>query len=162
MKPGPFRKILFWSHLVCGVVAGAVILVMCVTGVALTYQREVQYWADTRHFRSMPGPGTERAPIAEIVNAVNQAAGSTSPTTITWRSERDFPAAVVVGPRTIYVNPYTAHVYGEGTGASVRAFFATMTGWHRYLTTSADRRATGRAITGASNLMFLFIVLSGI
>lgn len=33
------RRILFWSHLACGVVAGIVILIMCVTGVALTYQR---------------------------------------------------------------------------------------------------------------------------
>ena len=45
------RRVLFWSHLVCGVVAGIVILIMCVTGVALTYQKEMQWWADTRHYR---------------------------------------------------------------------------------------------------------------
>ena len=36
-----FRKILFWLHLVAGVVAGTVILVMCVTGTLLTFQQSV-------------------------------------------------------------------------------------------------------------------------
>ena len=36
-----FRKVLFWVHLVAGVVAGSVILVMCVTGTLLTFQQSV-------------------------------------------------------------------------------------------------------------------------
>ena len=36
-----------------------------------------------------------------------------------------------------------------------------MTTWHRYLALEGASRATGRAITGASNFVFLFIVLSG-
>jgi uncharacterized iron-regulated membrane protein len=36
-----------------------------------------------------------------------------------------------------------------------------MTMWHRYLALEGTSRATGRAITGASNFIFLFIVLSG-
>ena len=36
-----------------------------------------------------------------------------------------------------------------------------MTDWHRWLAATADLRTTGRAVTGASNLAFLFLVLSG-
>ncbi len=36
-----------------------------------------------------------------------------------------------------------------------------MTDWHRWLAASGEYRTTGRAITGASNLAFLFLVLSG-
>ena len=37
-----------------------------------------------------------------------------------------------------------------------------MTVWHRYLALEGASRATGKAITGAANLGFLFIVVSGI
>ena len=43
----------------------------------------------------------------------------------------------------------------------MRQFFTTMTNWHRYVALAGDARPTGKAITGAANLMFLFIVLSG-
>jgi uncharacterized iron-regulated membrane protein len=60
----------------------------------------------------------------------------------------------------LYVNPYTAQVMGNGTPA-VRRFFRLVTDWHRTLALAGERRATGRAITGAANLVFLFIVASG-
>ena len=43
------RKILFWCHLAAGATAGAVILIMSVTGALLTYERQISWWADTRH-----------------------------------------------------------------------------------------------------------------
>lgn len=156
-----FRRLLFWLHLACGVVAGVVILIMCVTGVALTYQRQMQYWADTRDYRSAPPAGAERAPAAAILDAVRAVEPDAQPTTIAYRADPSLPAAVAVGPRTIYVNPYTAQVYGEGRGQGLRQFFTTMTTWHRYLGQSGESRPTGRMFTGASNLLFLCIVLSG-
>ncbi|MEO8070043.1 MAG: PepSY-associated TM helix domain-containing protein [Acidobacteriota bacterium] len=156
-----FRKTLFWAHLICGVTAGAVILVMSVTGVALTYQRQMQYWADTHTFRASPATGTTRKPIAEMVDAVSAVEPTATAVTVTLRSAPSAPAAITMGTKTIYVNPYTAAVYGEGRGQSLRAFFSSMTLWHRYLATSGNSRTTGRAITGASNFLFLFVVLSG-
>ena len=41
-------------------------------------------------------------------------------------------------------------------------FFSAVTGWHRWFNATGENRATARAITGASNLAFLFLVLSGI
>ncbi|CAN5799823.1 hypothetical protein BH23GEM5_BH23GEM5_06000 [soil metagenome] len=43
-----FRTVLFWCHLSVGVLAGVVVLVMSVTGVLLTYQRQITAWADVR------------------------------------------------------------------------------------------------------------------
>ena len=48
------RSVLFWLHLPCGVLAGAVILIMSVTGVLLTYQRQITAWADIRGYRIEP------------------------------------------------------------------------------------------------------------
>lgn len=157
----PFRRVLFWSHLLCGVTAGSVVLIMCVTGVALTYQRQMQYWADTRDYRAMPAPGAVRAPAAALIAAAQAVDPGATPTTIAYRADPALPVAVALGTRTFYLNPYTAVVYGEGRGQGMRQFFSTMTSWHRYLGRAGEGRATGRMFTGASNLLFLFIVLSG-
>ena len=43
----------------------------------------------------------------------------------------------------------------------VRAFFRTVTEWHRWFGAKPDKRSTPRAITGAANLAFLGLVMSG-
>ena len=61
------RSLLFWPHLVAGVLAGLVILLMSVTGVLLTYERQMIAWSD-REFRSVPAhAGQARLPIETLV-----------------------------------------------------------------------------------------------
>jgi uncharacterized iron-regulated membrane protein len=157
------RPILFWCHLACGVTAGVVIFIMCVTGAALMYQREVQLWADTHTYRTADPAGAPEVSASAIVAAAEaSAAGDESATSLVLRADPTMPAAVTVGSTTLYVNPHTTTVYGEGTGDRLRAFFTTMTSWHRYMAASLEDRATGRMVTGAANFIFLFIVMSGI
>ena len=53
-----FRKILFWCHLLAGVTAGMIVLVMSVTGVLLTYEKQMTNWADKRAYRAaLAAPG---------------------------------------------------------------------------------------------------------
>ena len=49
------RTAFFWLHLTAGVVAGIIVLLMSVTGVALTYERQLIAWSD-REFKSTPAP----------------------------------------------------------------------------------------------------------
>jgi hypothetical protein len=44
-KERSLRTIVFWSYLTAGVIAGVVILVMSVTGVLLTYERQLIAWS---------------------------------------------------------------------------------------------------------------------
>jgi uncharacterized iron-regulated membrane protein len=164
-----FRSILFWLHLVAGISTAVIVVIMSVTGVVLTYQRQMQYWADTRHYRAEPAPGQERLLVEDLVarveSALPVAESSGEPpsvSTVTYRADPDLPVAVAVANRTLYVNPYTGELHGEGAGQAMRSFFSSMVGWHRWLAMSGDGRTTGRAITGAANLLFLFIVLSGL
>ena len=79
------------------------------------------------------------------------------------RSEPTAPASLTIGAgRQLFVDPYTGAVLGEGNGQGVRAFFRVVVEWHRYVAASGASRPLGRAVTGASNLAFLFIVLSGL
>lgn len=156
-----FRKILFWCHLVTGVCVAVVVLIMSVTGVLLTYERQMIAWADTRGLDGGPqSPGAERLNVEELVERVRQSVPGT-PTTVTWRAEPDAPVEVAFGrERTVFVNAYTGEVLGEGS-KRMRAFFRGVTDWHRWLAMAGESRATGRAITGAANLGFLFLVVSG-
>ncbi len=157
-----FRSVLFWLHLATGVVAGVVILIMCVTGVALTYEKQMLEWADRRS-GSVPLPADARPlPPETLLAAVAAAEPGAAPTGITVRSDPRAPVTVnLEGGRPRLVDPYTGALLGEPS-PRLRAFFRTMTDWHRWIALQDTSRATGKAITGVANLGFLFIVLSGL
>jgi uncharacterized iron-regulated membrane protein len=156
-----FRSILFWMHLACGAAAGVVILIMCVTGVALTYEKQMLEWADRRAWTAPSPAGARPLPPETLLAKVIEAQSGAAPTGITLRADPAAPATVTLdGNKTLLVDPYTGAVIGEPPGG-LRSFFRTMTVWHRYLALEGTSRATGKAITGASNFVFLFIVVSG-
>ena len=155
------RKIIFWCHLPVGVIAGIVILIMCVTGVLLAYEKQIISWADTRAYRAAPPtPETRRLPVETLLERAREARGS-NPSAITLKSDASSPAEIAFGRETtLFVNPYSGQVLGEGS-PRVRSFFRSVTDWHRWLGAKGDNRNVARAITGASNLGFLFLVISG-
>jgi uncharacterized iron-regulated membrane protein len=50
---------------------------------------------------------------------------------------------------------------GEGN-STVRSLMTEVRNWHRYVALSGDKRDAGKLITGVSNLLFLFLAISGI
>ncbi|HEX9005568.1 MAG TPA: PepSY domain-containing protein, partial [Blastocatellia bacterium] len=68
-----FRKVLFWSHLTVGIIGGLVILMMSVTGVLLTYERQIIAWADTRNYQvAPPSAGAARLPVESLLAKVRE------------------------------------------------------------------------------------------
>jgi len=155
------RKIIFWCHLPVGVTAGVVILIMCVTGVLLSYEKQITSWADTRGYRSAPPTaGAQHLPVETLIAKARETRGA-MPTAITLKSDSEAPAEVAFGRETtVFANPYTGAMLGEGS-QKTRAFFRTVTDWHRWLGAKGDNRNVARAITGACNLGFLFLVMCG-
>lgn len=155
------RKIIFWCHLPLGVAGGLIILVMSVTGVLLTYERQITAWADHKSSRiSVPAQSTPSIPIDTVIaNARKER--STAPTAVTRRA--DPTSAVEVGfgrEAPVFVNPYTGAIVGSGS-QGVRSFFHTTTDIHRWLGAQGENRTVARAITGACNLAFLVLVITG-
>ena len=107
-----------------------------------------------------PSAGAPRLSMEAIIARAYDAEPDTAFTTVTVRADPSAPVGLAAGQRMLYVNPYTAQVMGEGS-PGVRRFFRVVTDWHRTLAFAGERRAIGRAITGACNLAFLFIVASG-
>jgi uncharacterized iron-regulated membrane protein len=156
------RSFIFWPHLIAGVSAGLVILLMCVTGVLLTYERQLIAWADSGVRSSQPSPGARPLPIDVLIERLRHAHQEVTPTTITVSADEGAAVAVSTGQRTLHVDRYSGAMVGEASRSGVRKFMADLRAWHRWLAVDGDGRPLARAITGWSNFVFLFIVMSGI
>lgn len=151
---------IFWLHLAAGLTVGLVVLVMSVTGVLLMYEQQITEWAN-RGYRSAPAPGVRPLPVETLIAKALAARPEATPSNVTMQSDPAAPAAVRLGRElTVYLNPYTGQVLGEGS-PQARAFFRAVTDWHRWLGARDEKRDAGRAVTGAANLAFLFLVVSG-
>lgn len=157
----PLRKAVFWVHLVCGLTTGVVILMMSVTGVLLTYQKQMNQWAD-REFWTAPAETGVLAPLSSFVETARAYDAEVSVSSIVVHEGEDGPvAAAIGGGRILYMDPSTAEVRGENN-KGVRSFLSATMQWHRWFAATGERRAGFRAITGWSNIVFLFLVLSGL
>lgn len=101
------RSAIFWVHVAVGAAAGLVVLIMSVTGVALTYEKQMLEWADRGAWTAPSQVDASPLPPETLLARVTEAQPGTAPTGITLR-------------------------------------------------------ATGKMITGAANLGFLFLVVSGL
>jgi uncharacterized iron-regulated membrane protein len=157
-----FRRLLFWVHLTAGVVAGAVVLIMSVTGGLLTYQRQLTWWADTRGLDGAAPAGVSAPlPVDSLLALSMTRNAGKAPTAVIWRRAVAMPIEIQYGRvGREFVNAYTGDVLGTGN-AGVRRAFSLITEWHRWLAMSGDGRATGKRVTGAANLAFLLLVLTG-
>jgi uncharacterized iron-regulated membrane protein len=145
-----------------GVVAGVVILIMSVTGAILAFQPQIEAFVE-KEARTIQAPGNAvRLDAQTLLSRVQAAKPEIKPANLTIKSALDEAASVSLGREgTLYVNPYNGEITGENS-KSARAFFQFMTDWHRWLALSGENRAIGRAITGACNLAFLILAITGI
>ncbi len=156
------RRILFWTHLISGVTAGIIILIMSVSGVLLTYERQMISSADLRAASTLPSNPGPRRSIAELVGAARAALPDARPTGVQFSADSTLPVQVSFGREgTVFVDGATAMVVGRGNDAT-RGVFSRITAWHRWLGVSDEGRDTARAITGVANLAFLVLVLTGL
>lgn len=155
----PFRTLIFWLHLAAGLIAGSIVLIMSVTGVLLMYEQQIIEWADRDLRPVAPPPGTVRLGVERLLAAAAGSGGN--PSAVTVQADPEKPALVSLGrEQSVYVDPFTGRVIGEGS-KRVRAALHAITDWHRWLGVEGEGRDTARAITGACNLAFLFLIVSG-
>ncbi|MBL8174539.1 MAG: PepSY domain-containing protein [Bryobacterales bacterium] len=151
------RKILFWLHLAAGCAAGLVVFIMSVTGVALTYERQILASGAPR---VKADRGVTPYSMEALLEKYRERRGRL-PAAVVKRAGEDAPVEFQMGREgTAYIDPYRG-VEVQGSAGGARRFFRVMTDWHRWLGQEGEGREVGRAITGACNLAFLFLVLSG-
>ena len=157
-----FRKIIFWMHLAAGLSAGIVIFIMCVTGALLAFEKNVIEWVESGSRNEVVDTRRGDLKAREALVAVLEAKPGSRPSSLAMTNDPSSALAVSLGREgQVFVDPHTAAIVGESS-AGVRSFFRTVTDLHRFIAMSGDTRPIGKGITGASNLIFLFIAVSGI
>ena len=154
------RPILFWSHLVTGVIAGLIILMMSVTGVLLTYERQIVSWVEESYLVDEIAEG-DALSADELIAIAKQVEPEGQRITLNYKNSQESVVRVSVDrDRYLLVDPNSGEILKDGE-TSTEAFFSKIMYVHRWFALSGESRATGRAITGYSNLLFLFLLLSG-
>ena len=149
------RTTVFWLHLSVASAAGAVVFMLAATGAVLSLEETVTGLAE-RRYRIEVADGSARLAPEAIVRA-----SGLSGTSVHYRSDPRAPVRVYEGrDRYARVDPCTGQVLGFGPGALER-FFEDVRGWHRWFNLSGGSVRKGRAVTGAVNVAFLFLLLTG-
>src|SRR5262245_49015688 len=109
------RSLIFWPHLVAGTVAGLVILLMSVTGVLLTYERQLVAWADSQYRSVVPASGAKRLPIGRIAERVRSESPGVVITSVAVASDPEAPVTLTASDRTLFADAYSGALLGEGS-----------------------------------------------
>lgn len=161
------RKSLFWLHLAIGVAGGLVILLMSVTGVMLGFERQIRVAIDgapTVQLPSTTDPLAARLPVNALLEQARVTADDLSRLTI--NAAADQPVELRFRDRereTLLLNPYTADTVAPAERGAATEFLAATRRWHRWLgAEGGELRTKLKAVTGAANLGFLLLVVSGL
>jgi len=152
------RTFVFWTHLLVGVTAGAVIASMSVTGALLAFEPQITEWLERDRRLVAPPPGAPRLPVETLLARAREARPDQRPAIVTLRSDPAASAVVSFGREggAVFIDPYRGTVLG---GLSpVHDFLHEVVEWHRWL----GSRDLGRPITDAANLGFLGLVVLGV
>lgn len=156
-----FRSLFFWTHLTAGVIAGLIILVMAVTGVIMTYERQMLQWADGYRVEE-PLYGRQIWPEELLGRLAEQAKAEPTPTGMLILADQTASVTVNLGrEKQVYLHPETGDLLGEGSPA-LRGFFKFVLSVHRWLAAQGDYKEWGGNVTKAANVAFLLLMLTGI
>lgn len=158
------RTVLFRLHLSVALAAGLFIVTMAVTGVVLACEDAVMSLAERGRSVAVREDRPRLSPDEIVRMAADWDERSGGPFTATSIEYRNRPGAAVQvhagRDRRVFVDPYTGEVVGAGFPL-LEGFFEGVRGWHRWLGVSGGAVRKGRAVTGAANVAFLFLLLTG-
>lgn len=153
------RRIFFWAHFAMGLAAGVFILLMSVTGVLLTYERQMV--AAAQNAAVEVPEQADLLSVDALAGAALAAGGSPGNTLIIQRNPANV-ATLSKGRRdTVLLDPYTGEAL-EGAGEGAEAFFGRVMRIHRWLAFTGGRNDAGAAVNGAANLVFGALLISGV
>jgi uncharacterized iron-regulated membrane protein len=178
-----FRRI----HLYLSFAAGLVILIACLTGALLVFEKDITMAANKERY--YVSAGTERLPVADILQRVKTSFPGMKVTGFRTYTDRERSVEVAVSPAkkkeggaqtgvpanndkkgkdakpaerqpgfTIFVNPYNGAIL-EKYSYRETAFYKVFA-MHRWLL--GGEGSAGKYIVGVSTFIFLFILITGV
>lgn len=159
------RKIFRSIHLWLSVPFGLILTLICLSGAALVFEKEVAEWChrDLYYVKKVEAAPLPMAQLLAKVAATLPDSISVTGVNVSSDAGRTYQVTLSKPRRaSIYVDQYT----GEVTGRQERApFFNFMFRMHRWLLDSMKPDGGvfwGKMIVGTSTLMFVFVLISGV
>ncbi|MCX7035432.1 MAG: PepSY-associated TM helix domain-containing protein [Proteobacteria bacterium] len=154
-----FRRVLFWAHLSTGVAAGLLILLMSATGVLLAYEKQLVAAAEQGNRVAVPAdaPMLTAAALADKALA---AAPDAQRLALVFNLDPAMPVTVTRGrDAPLLLHPWTGELLPDAAEGT-RHFLHEVEDLHRWM--AGDARSTRASLMHLANLLFVFIVLSGL
>ena len=154
------KKIFFQIHWFLGITAGLILSIMGVTGAIYSYEQPIQKWLNPDSY-TVQAENRDKLTPAELYQHFQNTDPKIKINSITIAKDPTASSSINIikeGARKGYnmmINPYTAAVLPEIKG---RDFFQFVQQLHRNLTVGP----VGKQITGASTLILILFVLSGL
>jgi len=165
-----FRRI----HLYLALAAGLVILISCLTGAILVFEKDLQMSLDKKRY--YVEAGETKLPIIHLTQSVKEKfpgvkitgvkvyedVSRSTEINVSYPSKKEADKKSAKQERqpgyTIFVNPYTGQVLEKYSYRET--FFYKVFSLHRWLLGS--EKGAGKYIVGISTFIFLFILITGI
>ncbi|BFT31787.1 hypothetical protein D210916BOD24_29630 [Alteromonas sp. D210916BOD_24] len=133
---------------------------MAFTGVLLTYERQFKELSEMAYSQTID---IEKGLIStdEVVSILRNKHPDEAHIFVRWVHRDGAAIPAWAGEHSYLIHPYTGGVLREGQGV-VDDVFHVITDLHRYLLLEGDYQFIGKTITAYSNLIFIFLLLSGL
>ncbi|MCP5528642.1 MAG: PepSY domain-containing protein [Verrucomicrobiales bacterium] len=157
------RKIIFWLHLLCGILAGVVIAIMSATGVAIAFEHEILEWTD-RDVRQAGSAAANRPrlTIEEIGERLRATHPSFKPTQVIVPRGPALAYEYYTGRElAFYVDPHSG-LASPPKSSRTHDLLHKLEDWHRWLGMEGNGQAVGKAVTGVCNFAFLLLCVTGL
>lgn len=151
------KKALFQLHWFFGITAGLILSIMGITGALYSYHDEILKTLNPDSFYVEEQPATRLRPV-EIYQLMNQRYPDRTVSTIQLGQANDAVIVTLTQKKqnnTFYLNPYTGDQLPAAMGEKFLDFALDL---HRSLTLGEF----GKQLTGASTLILLFFIFSGL
>lgn len=154
------RKTFFWLHLIIGCAAAIFIFLMSITGVALTYERQIIKAAERADYPQVQD-AVKRLSLEQVL-VIAKSFEVKKKLSVSVDNQPNAPFVLKEGRKTLaFINPYTGDKMAA-PGKGTKSFFRKLRAFHRWLTLDGSFSETGRWVNGIANLIFFILVLSGI
>jgi uncharacterized iron-regulated membrane protein len=155
------RRAVFWLHFAAGTAVGLPVLLMSLTGLALSL-RPAALALETRGLGVSSCEPAARPPLdALAARAAAAAPPGSRLVAVSLRAEARAPAVFsYTGDLALLVDPCTGAVLRPGW-TRARRFLRAVEDWHRRLARVGPRRAAGERFSRAAALALLVLALSG-
>jgi len=134
---------------------------MSVTGVLLTYERQIIEWVEQQHTVDNVND-RELLSADALISLLQHSHQDAKEFELKFVNRTGAAVDVRVGnDGNLLLDPYTGDVLRQGRSPAAQ-FFRTVTQVHRWFAVRGEGFDTARAITAYSNLLFVLLIVSGI